>query len=1729
MVLYDINGAVKCSIEKVEFNDIWMGESSLSATIVSDIPINFCVGDYTVYRGEIFTIYNTPSVLKQARQGSYGEAFKYDNVKLLSRSAELAEKCFFDFVLHDNNIHYTSLSTFNVYCETVDDYVDRIAANSDRGISPNSEVGDTWLFITPNYDRTLQRYSLSQKRQEKAAELWEQYFGLTHISNVDTKNINIQISNQTLWEGLSLVKSKFGLNFVTRDRTCIIGGDGVPLDAVFRYGKGNGLTSIKRTVDNDQQVVTRLYAYGSDKNMPVRYYANIGMKYGLKVIQIFVEENVKAMFILTGVRLDYTYFTRPYESDGSEYQSFLITFLWAGYMVTATAIPAPESNGQYYYFKIPLYADAYNSQDAIDFFKGSVLDGDVIPIYSGINKEKWPSEYTDASDVVLPDNMAVNVLMLPGFPTYSLSQLCRCVFETVDGNEVTEYQYRDTPDSDFRTLLKVSGHRGIVFSNDPLRPYLESQNASVIGVKEGEIHFTESTDENGLQEIFPTIEGMTRDDVFGDGSTVRLDELLVADTVSDDGIGTEKENIHVIISSLGVDFDLRQAFVNAGSSMTLSIKDGYCGGRDFSVKNVRSSISNNWNLEIERFYDESLQRWFPYKMENATLDGPYQLRKGDHFVLTGIDINHTSYIRIASIKLLQKSILWLLNNDYTRYTYIPKIDNIFFARQHDESVVSNGLIASLHDSLRAGMLFRFSDEDIDIDGHIYIDQLTIKEYGDETIPSYNITLREDKQIGTLQRIQNQINSLSSFVSGGGGGITATQVMSIVRDEGSRRFLSKIFEDSASSLLGFKKGLWVKAKGLFGFNEDGNVTAHDVTAHDVTAHEGAFTSLITALRGIIGKLSSPNFRQGELTGTGWQLTDYDGEGNSRLEVDTIVARMKFVASILETRKYVSMGGNYVFSPAAGIIEQVDYIKDTEEGGQPKREMMGYTYEKVPWLIRLAPLRLRNVLLSRVRKTKHSVKRSEATDMKTEATVFRCYLKSDDGTTATVNTWQVGMLVRCQTFDVEKSELGTHTDETFTDAVQNTFYWREIVAVGKGRMPIDDGYEHHYIDLSNETDHYHENSDIPSPGDNIVCFGSTKKDTSHFIVIETVGADAPALKEYRGVGLVNIHRDNNTQGYTGETPNFNLANCRRTMISPTSGNEFFAPRYYIETDDDTEQLYIEHYKGEAATIITRTTDIYPTPELSVDDVMIVQDMVLSKPKAYKANALGRFEEISVRYGDIWYVKSNGKVYMAKAIEWEERGDYIVKERFAQEVKGDTEQSIATSMGFIDPVSGEPEWENVGEYIRSSTENISRLTRAAKYGKNMLNGTLTGTGWVCGSTASVTVQDGIFVSADKKIISPLVQLYEGSFTFSFYTQRLAVDSNGVVKARVKLLYPIVQELTSIQIFITGESIGDFQRYRATISRSSNDQMRVFVALDVMDDDSQANAVLCFPQLEFGDDATEFASSEREVSSFIKQTAYKISLKVNEGLESTGIDIEHRKIQMTADNFTLENLRGDQVLGVNEAGNLELLGTIFADSIFKKVLFAYHFSDTQAELAYMNYDGTISNDMYVYIHSTEHFADYDELEQDGKTYEDYGVAVGKCMRWSGEVAQRYGNNADDDLVYCTPPIDHIIAVDSQAGGSYYDNTLSLTIPPSWKYIGKVLEIWNMKAHGENDLKAKTVSWQDAEEQYHHDKIISYLIMNASDGEIEVDSGSNPQNEITVQYGERVRLLATPIGWLQL
>lgn len=109
-------------------------------------------------------------------------------------------------------------------------------------------------------------------------------------------------------------------------------------------------------------------------------------------------------------------------------------------------------------------------------------------------------------------------------------------------------------------------------------------------------------------------------------------------------------------------------------------------------------------------------------------------------------------------------------------------------------------------------------------------------------------------------------------------------------------------------------------------------------------------------------------------------------------------------------------------------------------------------------------------------------------------YRCYYTADDGTTATTNSFAVDDQALCQTFNIK---------EGVYENVSNRYYWRRVVAVGDG-----------YIDLS-ATD-CDEGSDIPAKGDVLACAGNrTDQERQAALRISTYGTDAPAIQAYRGI--------------------------------------------------------------------------------------------------------------------------------------------------------------------------------------------------------------------------------------------------------------------------------------------------------------------------------------------------------------------------------------------------------------------------------------------------------------------------------------------------------------------------------------------------------------------------------------------------------------------------------------
>ena len=825
--LTDVNGE-QITVHGLEYSDSWMGECFVTINFKHEVPINFQIGDYIVYRGERFELNYEPGKDKQARPDTYGEGFVYDSVKFNALQDELARAEFLDVVLNDNELHYTALPKFPFYVQTLDDLLDRIQA------CLNEQIGaGLWKIYSRNKDRSVQRGALESE--------WLSVYGEKTDDNV-IESMSITVDSQTCWQALALVNEKWDINFIVRGRNIYVGTTGIQANHIFKYGLGNGLYEIVQNADSDQSVVTRLRAYGSEKNLPSHYYADLGVKYVANITKVVgASTNVTLELDLDYIE---TYFKNPRKyivSPETGEQSF-------GWVLKVTFDFKTEITGYvtqtYDSKKCRFYSELKGTQtdtgdeeskEKLDAFIAQVKAGNTkMYITSGLNKKAVPSSMKEYAKN-LPNNMSINRLMLPGFPHVSLSDFYNSLT-----NEEKKY-------------VNPTG-RQHKFSTDPHRPYIDSINIEQIGLRSASQFFETDDKTNGVIEIYPTIEEM---EIGG----VRVDEIDEGVAPDDDGRFGDNEtvkNVDIYLKK-AIDFDINDL---KDDDFSISMKDGMCGGRTFKVASS-AKIDGRWRLTIERVKDDALELWFPYK--------DYPIKNGDHFVLTGITLPD-SYVNAASLKLLKYAIAFIDKNDYTRYVYQPKVDEIFMARQHDLAEKdTTGVIKSLHDTLKAGDLMEFEDTDLRIGGVISIDQLTIKEE-DGKIPTYDITLREDKEVGTIQKIQQQISSLQSGNGGTGAGLTTTQVKGQIATEGSKHFISKINDDIANGTI-----TWEKVQKFFSGLHVGN---------------------------------SNNENGGSWTP--------DEEGRSHLITDYLEVRMKAIFEELVINKTSTIGGKEIISPAGGVV-------------------------------------------------------------------------------------------------------------------------------------------------------------------------------------------------------------------------------------------------------------------------------------------------------------------------------------------------------------------------------------------------------------------------------------------------------------------------------------------------------------------------------------------------------------------------------------------------------------------------------------------------------------------------------------------------------------------------------------------------------------------------------------------------------------------------------------------
>lgn len=276
------SGSIVATTKRLQYDATLMGDAYVSCDIDAPAPISWQIGDYIQFRGQRFVMTVLPSVTRNARDNSRGDAVQYKSVRFQCEAiAMMQDTMMLDYVTDDNNLHYTSLPTFQFYC-------------SDDTITFDQE-GQA-VQVCAGLEQLADRIMANVKRAFPY-KVWR----IVIEPGTIIKPQSISVSNASVWNTLADACQKLGINFTVASvrnddeeehpdtdptdysfiHTITLGAIVHEIDNEFRYGKelgisqGAGLMKIERTSDENQQLITRLYAYGSTRNMPYRYYNNL--------------------------------------------------------------------------------------------------------------------------------------------------------------------------------------------------------------------------------------------------------------------------------------------------------------------------------------------------------------------------------------------------------------------------------------------------------------------------------------------------------------------------------------------------------------------------------------------------------------------------------------------------------------------------------------------------------------------------------------------------------------------------------------------------------------------------------------------------------------------------------------------------------------------------------------------------------------------------------------------------------------------------------------------------------------------------------------------------------------------------------------------------------------------------------------------------------------------------------------------------------------------------------------------------------------------------------------------------------------------------------------------------------------------------------------------------------------------------------------------------------------
>ena len=725
-----------------KYNGTYLKVSYLEfSSIASPTPIAWQVGDYVDYprTGLRYTLRSIPAVKKTAKPGQTGDAFVYQNVQFMAQTQDLAVAPFVDLVPEDNGVHFSTQSAVSTF-ENAYGIAARIQACLDD-LFPG--VWDVQVY--ENLDEDF------AKKISEAADF--SIDGGTCLEACDRMY-------DTWGIGWTHYKdSASGKDVLLFGRPNTRTSDNTSPDFVF--GPGSGLTALKKSVANSDEIGTRLRVFGSSRNIPTSYYRGLDVYNGEGVdIQNLMiplskwgktdgKPDARKAYLQASddVVAALGLIPRTHYFDGSDGEEIYPSL--EGVTVGAVRAAKQELQDTTYVPSQTVYPDASERVDEIESATNPEDDGysggsdgskykdTQVVSYAGVNRQQ-----VHVSSNVRPEQY--------GDPTvinyFILNQISLIKDDAVTVESGMEGYIEDANGiiySDAGSVKVVLTLRSGTSANGNLA------SKAVETTKEGnrynfrlpEITLEHPSDYTNINlELTITVKASRSANSFFYVNLSGHDFLLGEYTPI-------KGDFTLTLKQIGFDISQR-ASLTADGLARIYMVDGMNAGRSFYVRSCSyTSDSDTWLLGMYRTEDESTGMRYP--------NSQFPINPGDHFLLLDIAMPEL-YVGIASQKLYDKGLEMLDGISRVKPYYEPEVDAIVMTEQARV--------------LREGMYMRLTDADIagDSSEYVLIDTLTINE-GEAEIPTYKVGLREYKKKTFQETTKAAIDSISQKVSEGAAG------------------------------------------------------------------------------------------------------------------------------------------------------------------------------------------------------------------------------------------------------------------------------------------------------------------------------------------------------------------------------------------------------------------------------------------------------------------------------------------------------------------------------------------------------------------------------------------------------------------------------------------------------------------------------------------------------------------------------------------------------------------------------------------------------------------------------------------------------------------------------------------------------------------------------------------------------------------------------------------------